>query len=1009
MTHPKCRDCYFRFAKGWLAAILLLLASGPILAADLFTQRVAPLLQQRCVPCHNPEKTRGSLDVTSRESLLKGGENGPAVLPGDAAKSLLVKMISGAKPRMPRQAAPLSPEEVATLRRWIDDGAQWPPTVTVSVANSKPNVGPDWWSLRPLSRPPVPPVRDAASIMTPIDAFIRATLQAKGLRPAPPADRRTLIRRATFDLLGLPPAPEAIDAFVNDPDPKAYAKLIDRLLANPHYGERWGRHWLDVVHYGDTHGYDKDKRRDQAWPYRDYVIHAFNADKPYDRFIREQLAGDVLWPDEPDAVIATGFIAAGPWDFVGQVELREGTVDKEKTRLLDRDDMVANTMSTFTSMTVHCARCHDHKFDPIPQQDYYRLQAVFAGVERADRPYGGRQAMGPRPALEKRLQELSVHRASLVKKVEAAAGPDLVRLDQDIKALKEQLSALAPPNQGKPSPSNGYHSAISATPDVIKWVQVDLGRSLPIDRIRLFPARPVDFPDTPGFGFPVRFRIELAEDPSFINAQTIANHSATDFPNPGDNPVIFTLNGAKARYVRVTAQRLWLRANDYAFALAEMQVETGGKNIALGKPVSALDSIEGGLWSAKYLVDNCDSRHVLPDLGDRAAVARFERRHELQNHLMQAQRNLQTLTDLRMDSAIKAELARIAAESATVTRQLQALAAGPMVYAVVGHAPRPIYVLIRGDVEHHGAQVEGGALRCVAELSARFATVGPNPEGRRRAALADWISDRRNVLTWRSIANRIWHYHFGRGLVDTPNDFGYNGGRPTHPDLLDWLAVDFLEKGQSIKQLHRTIMLSAAYRQSSEYDAAAARRDADNRFLWHMNRRRLDAEAIRDSILAVSGKLDSRMGGPGFELFRFKDDHSPVYDHGDLDRINSPACWRRTVYRFTVRSFANPFLECLDCADPNINTPVRNTTLTALQALALLNDPFLLKQSEYFADRLRQLTGDLSGQVETAYALALGRPAIAGEREAVVEYARKHGLVNACRLVFNMNEFIFID
>jgi hypothetical protein len=712
----------------WVALAAVLAAAGEAARADeaaLFAGRVAPVLRQRCLPCHNPQKHRGGLDLTTREALLQGGNEGPAVVPGQADPSRLVQLISGPAPRMPKQAAPLTAEEVAAVRTWIDRGAAWPKGVTLAAEGPKPRVGPDWWSLRPLVRPVVPAVRDPGWVRTPLDAFILATLEAKGLRPAPAAERRTLIRRVTFDLHGLPPTPEEVEAFVHDPAPDAYERLIDRLLASPRYGERWGRHWLDIVHYGDTHGYDKDKRRDHAWPYRDYVIRSFNADKPYARFIQEQLAGDVLMPDDPDGVIATGFIAAGPWDFVGHVELREGTVEKEKTRLLDRDDMVSNAIGTFLSLTVHCARCHDHKFDPIPQKDYYQLQAVFAGVERGDRPYGGKRPKGPQ------------------------------------------------------------------------------------------------------------------------------------------------------------------------------------------------------------------------------------------------------------------------------------------VYAVLPRPPRPIHVLPRGDVERPAERVNPGGLACVARPE--FRVTRPENEGDRRLALASWVADARNVLTWRSIVNRVWHYHFGRGLVDTPNDFGWNGGRPTHPELLDWLAVEFRDGWQSLKALHRLILLSSTYRQSSRHDPALAKIDADNRYLWRMNRQRLDAESIRDAVLAVSGKLDLKMGGPGFELFRFKDDHSPVYDHSALEKINNPAAWRRTAYRFTVRSVPNPFLECLDCADPNLNVPVRSTTLTALQALALLNDPFILDQAGHFAARLRQLRGDLPGQVEVAYRLAFARPPAAEEKEALLAYAGRHGLANACRLLFNANEFVFLD
>jgi hypothetical protein len=636
-------------------------------------------------------------------------------------------MISGPKPKMPQKAKPLASEDVAVIREWIAKGAAWPDNL---VLKDRRFEGQTWWSFQPLRRPAVPAVRNTAWLKTPIDAFILKKLEEAGLSPSPEADRRTLIRRLTFDLHGLPPTPGEVDAFISDASPDAYEKLVDGLLASPHYGARWARHWLDVAHYGDTHGYDKDKRRDRAWPYRDYVIRSLNADKPYTRFVQEQLAGDRLFPDEPDGIVATGFIAAGPWDFVGHVELREGTVEKEKTRLIDRDDMVVSTMSTFTSLTVHCARCHDHKFDPIPQRDYYRLQAVFAGVERGNRPF-----------------------------------------------LK-----------------------------------------LP----RLFSA-------------------------------------------------------------------------------------------------------------------------------------------------------------------------------------------AAQVYAAVPRAPRPIHVLHRGDVEQRREQVWPGAIAALSAIESDFKLSNSADEAAGRVALAEWITHRDNPLAWRSIVNRVWHYHFGKGIVDTPNDFGRMGGQPSHPQLLDWLAIEFRDGGQSFKELHKLIVMSAAYRQSPTHNPDAAQLDSDNRLLWRMNRQRLDAESLRDAVLAVSGKLDTRMGGPGFELFRFRDDHSPEYDHSALEKIHDPATYRRTIYRFIVRSVPNPFLDCLDCADPNQNVPVRTTTLTALQALALLNDPFMLKQAEYLAERLKQATDDPGVQIDLAFRLLFARLPTQQERAGLIEYAAKHGLAGACRLLFNANEFVFVD
>jgi hypothetical protein len=850
-----------------------------------------------------------------------------------------------------------------------------------------------WWSLRPLSRPALPilnGVRDNVRVRNPIDRFILAKLQEKGLDPSPEADRRTLIRRLTFDLTGLPPTPAEVAAFVADSRPDAYERLVDRLLEDPAYGERWARHWLDVAHYGDTHGYDKDKRRDHAWPYRDWVIRALNDDMPYPRFIRAQLAGDVLDPGNPASVAAAGFVVAGPWDFVGHVELREGTVDKEKTRVLDRDDMVSSTLTTFMSLTVGCARCHDHKFDPIPQRDYYRLQAVFAGVERGNRPWSAGPIVAQRQQLEEERAGVQTRLAEVRRKIDSLSHPQLAKLDRELAQLRRDLP---PAPATAPSPSNGWHSGISPRPDVVKWVQIDLGQSVPVEQIRLIPARPTDFPDSPGFGFPVRFRIDLADEPTFASPHLIVDQTGADFHNPGDVPYVVSLKNQKARFVRVTATRLWKRLADYVFALAEVQVESAGRNLARGAVVSSLDSIEAGRWSRRYLVDDFDSRRRLPDFNDPAQKRRME--------LAARERERQELAEKLAGKELLAERARL-------ERQLRERPA-PQVYGVVSIPPRAIRVLRRGDVEQPREAVTPGGLACVVGPDPNFTPSDSAREGERRLALANWIADRRNPLTWRSIVNRVWHYHFGRGIIDTPGDFGRNGSLPTHPELLDWLAVEFRDGGGSLKKLHRLIVCSSTYRQVSADNPALARLDGDNRFLWRMNRTRLDAEVVRDSVLAVSGRLDRAMGGPGFELFRFKDDHSPIYDHSALEKIHDPATYRRTVYRFTVRSVPNPFLDALDCADPNLNTPVRNTTLTALQSLVLLNDPFMVRQARYFADRLEAASGDPVRRVELACQLAFARLPGLEEREILLAHAARHGLATVCRVLLNASEFVFID
>ncbi len=984
------------------SAFLAILAFAPVARADDFRERVAPIFMSRCVRCHGGTSAKGGFSLSTRNSARTGGESGPAIEPGKPEESLLIDMISGDNPMMPKGGAPLNPQEVATIRRWVEQGAQWPEGVVLK--ESRPDDGP-WWAIQPLNRPAVPTVKNATWVRTPIDAFVRKTLENKGLSPRPEADRRTLIRRLTYDLHGLPPSPEEIDAFLQDHDPNAYERLVDRLLASPRYGERWARHWLDVVHYGDTHGYDKDKRRDHAWPYRDYVIRSLNADKPYGRFLREQIAGDVLEPGDPDATIATGFIAAGPWDFVGHVELREGTVEKMKTRLVDRDDMVASTMSTFVSLTVHCARCHDHKFDPIPRTDYYRLQAVFSGVDRGDRPYASPAAAAKRRSLQSQRDEVFDRLKTLVQQANAVSSPERNGLDARLASLRETLAEQRKPEVRPGSPTNGYHSNIHAKPEATVWVQVDLGQPRPIEEVRLIPARPTDFPDTPGFGFPPVFRVELSEDPTFAHARLIGAESRPDHMTQADEPYLLRPEKATARFVRVTATRLWKRTEDYVFALGELEVISGGQNLAAGAKVDASESIEAGRWSAANLVDGHDSRASRPDSKDPVAT----RRHDLLFAIQQTERERERLVNALLAPQLRTDLDAARRELERLDLEIQAQPETDLVYAVVPRAPRPIHVLNRGDVEQPMEPVGPGALSCVPELNFDFSTAATGDEGARRAALANWIADPRNRLTWRSIVNRVWHYHFGRGLVETPNDFGRNGASPSHPELLDWLAVEFRDSGQSFKALHRLIVTSSVYRQSSAHDAPAASLDGENRFLWRMNRRRLEAEEIRDAVLAVSGQLETTMYGPGFELFRFKDDHSPIYDHEDRAAILRPEGRRRMIYRFIVRSVPNPFVECLDGADPNANTPVRSATITALQALTLLNDPFLVAQSEAFAKRLETLSGDRSRQIERAFLLAFGRPPRPEEHRALFEYAGTHGLANACRLLLNTNEFVFVD
>ena len=625
---------------------------------------------------------------------MRGGESGSALQPNDAARSLVYRKVAAGK--MPPKE-PLEAEKVALVREWINAGAPWDDS---GSPRPRPTAQAALWVLRTLVRPEPPPAQPTTWLANPIDAFILARLGAAGLSPAPPADRLTLIRRATFDLLGLPPTPAEIDAFLADPSPAAYERLIDRLLASPHYGERWGRHWLDVARFSESNGFEHDRIRDNAWPYRDYVIRSLNADRPYTQFVREQIAGDVLEPVTRDGIVATGFLVAGTWDEANQIQ--KSATMRQRVREEELEDMVAAVGQVFLGLTVNCARCHDHKFDPVPQRDYYRIKAAIEGVLHGNRT--------------------------------SAPGAD--------------PSILVPP------------LAYAASPN----------RRLP--------------PST--------------------------------------------------------------------------------------------------------------------------------------------------------------------------------------------------FVLIRGDVEKKGERVAAGGLSAVKSPSADFGLAADAPEGARRRKLAEWVADPSNPLTARVIVNRVWHYHFGTGLVATPNDFGRNGDSPSHPELLDWLASDFLAQGSRLKALHRRIMLSSTYRQSSRFDARAAAADADDRLLWRFPARRLEAEAIRDAMLLASGQLNPQMAGPSFRPFKLTVFNSNFYE---LNDPVGPEFNRRTVYRININSAKDPLLETLDCPDPSVKTPKRAVTTTPLQALGLMNDSFVLRQARCLAARVQSIAGsDVEKQVDGAYRLTIGRPPRGPER-----------------------------
>ncbi|PYK99306.1 MAG: hypothetical protein DME19_09160 [Verrucomicrobia bacterium] len=866
---------------------------------------------------------------------------------------------------------------------------------------ARERVLPDDWGFQPLKRPLIPasPGTQHATL-NPLDAFIHARLAEHDIAPAPEADKRTLLRRVYFDLIGLPPAPEEMRAFLTDRSPDAYPHAVDRLLASPRYGERWARLWMDAAHFAETHGHDQDRIRTNAWPYRDYLIASFNSDKPYPRFVQEQIAGDALFPDDPQAVVALGFIAAGPWDESSLRDIREDTIDRQIGRYLDRDDMVTTVMQTFTSTTVQCARCHDHKFDPIPQADYYALQAVFAGVDRANRIYDANPAEHARRQALLRLHK-RVERGDRSVLLAADTLREVANWERTLAERKVEWKALEP--QTFVSVGGAAASPLPALTAV--RLEVLTNDSLP----RQGPGRQDN-----GNLHLSEFQVLLFESGATQPRELPLVNPSADFNQSG-----WTIDHALDRNEK-TAWGIHPRVGEAHQAVFELKVpllvpsgatltfvlkQLHGEGHLIGRPRLSVTDVRPPARA-----------RLLPADIERILAAPPPRRSDGQQA---------TLAAFFLKEKIAAELALLPKPSLVYAAAPDFEPDGGLKPA---GAPRPVHLLKRGDINKPLGPASPGALACVGALPARFELADGNDEGMRRAALARWLTHPDNPLTWRSIVNRVWHHHFGRGLVDTPNDFGRMGGRPSHPELLDWLAVWFRDEARgSLKQLHRLIVTSATYRQSSTPVGRASSRawipsqqgssgasphhfDQDNRLLWRMNRTRLDAEQVRDAILQISGCVDLRMGGPSDMQFDLQPGiHvTPKVDYTKFD-VASPAARRRSVYRFLFRTLPDPFLDALDCPAGDQLTPVRNAGVTVQQALAMWNSAFVAYYAERFAARLESLAKPARDRIALACELALNRPPSREEIEDFTAYAEKHGFANLCRLIFNSNEFMFIN
>ena len=978
-----------------VSAIFLIAEAG---AAPDFEKDIAPILEANCLFCHNADEAKGDLNLATRKAAF---DFEYLIVPEDPDASLLLETVSGPDPDMPKKADPLAAEEVALLKAWIATGANWPVERTL-VYNPKRDL--NWWSLLPIgtTKPTGSPQR-----VNPVDSFIAVKLEEKGLSPTPEAEPGTLIRRLTYDLTGLPPTPEEVNAFLRDRDWEA---AVDRLLDSPAFGEKFGQHWLDVARYAETHGYDKDKPRMNAWPYRDYVIRSLNEDKPFTRFVREQVAGDVLFPGDPEGVVALGFLAAGPWDFIAHNEVGEGKLDGRIAKHLDRDEMVSAVFNVFQSTTVGCAQCHHHKFDPIRMEDYYRLHAVFAAVDRAERVYEGLS-----PEQEERRQEvvarvnaLKAEQQKLNTQIDREVSAKTSGLDRRIAELREEFGTGS-----KQKPQYGYHSQVTKKQNVEKWVQVDLGRQRAATRVKLIPAFDKFGGIGAGFGFPVRYRVEVSNDPEFRSeVRVLSDATGTDQPNPEGQTIELDGDGSPFRFVRVTATKLRERKNDYIFALAELEVwPENGENFARDTTVTAKDSIEAGArWGRANLVDGIFFKQI----ENPEALAELESLQKERDAIAKSLRTPET----------QARLAEIATELKPLETELKSFPRGKVVYAAATHFarqgrfrategnPRLIHLLHRGDLRSPGDVMSPGAPPLWSGVEPEFFNGADRDEGEARAELARYLTRHDNPLLWRSAANRAWQWVFGAPLVGTPNDFGRGGMEPTHPELLDFLAATLRDDpDQSLKSLVRLLVASDAYRRSSEHNSANAAIDAGNAYLWRANRRRLTAEEFRDSLLATSGALDPTMGGPSFQDFVIeKPQHSPHYQY-HLHDPEDPKSHRRSIYRFVVRSQPQPMLTTLDCADPSMSVPARDESTTALQALTQWNHRFVEAMSRRFAQQLlSEEAGDSpAAKVEFASRLALGRPPTAEEGEILTEHLEQHGEASFARVLFNLNSFVYVD
>jgi mono/diheme cytochrome c family protein len=940
--------------------------------AALFEKEVKPILEANCYRCHGNGKRRGGLSLASRAGLLKGGDTGPAVSLQQPEQSRLLKAINWQDGLEMPPKGKLPAQQLAVLTRWVKAGAPWPGSTAEVVTPGHKGLkvtakDRDYWAYRPVKRPAVPAVKGRAWVRNPIDSFLLAGLEAKGLAPAPAAGRTALVRRVYYDVTGLPPTPEEIDAFVKDKAPDAYERLVDRLLQSPHYGEKWARHWLDIVRYAETNGFERDNAKPFAWRYRDYVVSAFNTDKPYDRFLREQLAGDLLEEGTPETLIATGYYRLGQWD--------DEPADRLQAKYDVLDGIVSTTAQAFLGMSVGCARCHDHKKDPIPQRDYYRLLAFFHNLTDMN----GKNTRRLMTAEDRRVEEQLLREKQAR---EAEWERQIYRLEQSFAVALAEKKGLKlntlPPSDLAGLTYRFYRDTWEKLPDFDALKHETAG---PIAH-NYFTLAPASRAEAIGLVFAGKLKVPEAGAYTFALESTDGARLLVDGKKVLDRP-------GKGRQTASAA--VSLRAG-----LLPVRLEYFN---TYGAPHLKLE------WSGPG-VPRRPLTEPPPKPGDRQGgptLAFLIRRHGAE---------VRSEDEVRQYLGLVARLGR--------SRKTKVTGQGLEVMCVAQGGAVPTHVLIRGSPNAKGEPVEAGFPEVLSEPQTS-AKQQPIPAATGRLALADWLADPRNPLTARVLANRLWQFHFGRGIVPTPNDFGKLGEAPTHPELLDWLASELVAGGWKLKRMHKLILTSSAYRMSAQADAKALRLDPANTLFWRFNMRRLTAEEVRDSILAASGRLNLKIGGPSVYPPIPKEVLAGQSVPGAGWRTSPPdEAARRSVYVHVKRSLQVPILAQFDQADTDSSCPVRFTTTVPTQSLGMLNGEFTNEQAGLLARRLlKDAPGGLEAQVRRAIRLTTGRVPSADEVRDDVAFVRQLQTRNRlaetealrfyCLMLLNANEFVYLD